>query len=93
MYKAQADRHRPPGIYTRDASELAKLGKVGMIAVGGLEMVVDAAELIGDAVHEQTASADLLNLGKTGLVTVIGATAFHLLHKRLGARADELQNG
>jgi hypothetical protein len=76
----------------RDASEVANLLKGATIALGGLGLIADGIELVSDIIHEQAVSADLATLGRVGLATGLGTTAFHLLHKRLGARADELQN-
>jgi hypothetical protein len=82
----------PPGTYTHDASVVAHLGKIYLPAAAVIGSVVEAAHLIGDALHDDGIKDEFVAIGQWALLGTVAFAGFGALQHHYERRTEQIRS-
>lgn len=91
MFGRNPEHKLPPGAHAHDASEIAHLGKIYVVAGAVIASVVESINLAADLVQDDGASDELIAIGQYGVIGSASYLLFNGLQRHFARRYEEIR--
>ena len=92
MFGKNPERRLPPGAHAHDASEIAHLGKIYVVAGAVLASVVESINLVADLVQDDGTGDELIAIGQYGAIGTASYLIFNGLQRHFARRYEEIRS-